>query len=280
MRWLALLALLAIAAALLTGQRYSQLSLAAAREHERLVQAQTALDAERAALRAEREGRMHERRLCAAALPSREAVREAVRQLLREAAELASASSLPLHRVLDGGKAGERLLAQAELVRAELREESAAEEAGWCSCPPLPNLGLLCRALVPPASNQSAEWAEKARVAQAEAEFLREATTEARLRAQASSASTGRAADEALAEAEAVAAGTRRRADAATAARESCEAKLAQPKVTTADDCAPMVRVAQQLLAQAVSSHIEQLQTNLTQCKHGRSASYATSPPG
>ena len=105
-------------------QRYNQLAIAAGRAQERLLAAQFALDRERSArsesesaLRVERAERARDRELCAAALPSREAVREAVRQLLSEAARDAASSS-PMRFLKEGGsRASVTLLAQAELVR-------------------------------------------------------------------------------------------------------------------------------------------------------------------
>ena len=100
-------------------QRYQQLSVAAVRTHERLTSVQAALEREQALLQAERNERLREREHCAAALPSREAVREALRQLLAEAA-IAAAASEPatdsgrLSVVLgNGAAASPTILAQA-----------------------------------------------------------------------------------------------------------------------------------------------------------------------
>lgn len=96
------------------------------------------------------------------------------------------------------------------------------------------------------------------------------------------------AASEALLEANAIGATQSRQAEAAMTELTSCKAKLAHPKVVSADgmpscrgqyltlsssvvqepnadDCAPMVRLAQQLLARAVGSHVEQLKANLSE---------------
>lgn len=96
------------------------------------------------------------------------------------------------------------------------------------------------------------------------------------------------AASEALLEANAIGATQSRQAEAAMTELTSCKAKLAHPKVVSADgmpscrgqyltlsslvvqepnadDCAPMVRRAQQLLARAVGSHVEQLKANLSE---------------
>lgn len=151
-----LFAVFAVSTVTLGVQRYNQLVIAATRAQSRLLELQSEIDQERRALLKERDERLRERELCRAALPSREAVREAVRQLLSEAVRAAASTSTPLQNILAdsaNNEASTALLAQAELVRAELREAWAQEEPGWCNCPPLPNFGLICRALVPTSSN-------------------------------------------------------------------------------------------------------------------------------
>ena len=123
MRVRSALACICIVILFLAVQRYQQLSLAAARAHERLAAAQLALTREQAALRLERSERLRERELTSAALPSRETVREVVRQLLAEAAHTASSAEPTaeapgrLARLIAGdAETSPALLAQARAI--------------------------------------------------------------------------------------------------------------------------------------------------------------------
>ncbi len=108
----------------------------------------------------------------------RAAARAEVREALANASRaLASAANRP-----PIGEA-ERLDAAIELARFEVREAVAAEDPGWCVCPPPPNVTQLCLALAPPAAG----WEAEARRARAEADSLRLAVLDANARAQGAS---------------------------------------------------------------------------------------------
>lgn len=70
--------------------------------------------------------------------------------------------------------------ATLEAARFSLREALAAEAPGWCSCPPPPNITLLCSALAPPVVSACEHRVSSAR---AEIELLRSALLEANARA-------------------------------------------------------------------------------------------------
>lgn len=69
--------------------------------------------------------------------------------------------------------------AELEAAQYALREALAAEAPGWCSCPPPPNMTLLCSALAPP---QVGECEQRVASARAEAQALRSALLEANAR--------------------------------------------------------------------------------------------------
>ena len=173
--------LLGIVCALLIGSYHRQLAFAASRAQERLAAVERGLKAEREArLRAES-------RLCPDATnlqqqpqtppPSTEAIRQEARNAMRK---------LLLQVAQDGTSvltAEEAEDNQVEWARFELREALAAEDPGWCSCPPPPNITKLCRALLP----HTDRWELEAVRAQAEANSLRRAILEANARAQEAS---------------------------------------------------------------------------------------------
>eukprot|EP00965_Chrysotila_dentata_P053766 1783440-Pleurochrysis_carterae.AAC.4 len=80
-------------------------------------------------------------------------VRKEVRMALRQVADELSSDAQSFHDAAasdDGNDEDVSGTALAELVRVEMAEGLALEDAGWCQCPPPPDFNLLCRALVVP----------------------------------------------------------------------------------------------------------------------------------
>lgn len=126
--------------------------------------------------------------------PPLELVREAARMAMREQLLEAARSGLS---PLSTSHAGMRAADMIEWARFEVHEALAAEDPGWCRCPPPPNVTQLCRALYAPAEGS---WEREAARARAEVESLRLSLLEASARAQeanelalASSVATARA---------------------------------------------------------------------------------------
>jgi len=107
------------------------------------------------------------------------AARAAMREQLLEAALAGGATSM-----LAGMTDAQRQADRAEWARFELREALAAENPGWCACPPAPNVTQLCRALMAPVDGS---WEREAARARAEVDALRLAVLEANARAQEAS---------------------------------------------------------------------------------------------
>jgi hypothetical protein len=107
------------------------------------------------------------------------AARAAMREQLLEAALAGGATSM-----LAGMTDAQRQADRAEWARFELREALAAENPGWCACPPAPNVTQLCRALMAPVDGS---WEREAARARTEVDALRLAVLEANARAQEAS---------------------------------------------------------------------------------------------
>ena len=107
------------------------------------------------------------------------AARAAMREQLLEAALAGGATSMQA-----GMTDAQRQADRAEWARFELREALAAENPGWCACPPAPNVTQLCRALMAPVDGS---WEREAARARAEVDALRLAVLEANARAQEAS---------------------------------------------------------------------------------------------
>ena len=157
------------------GNRHRQLVRAVADAHERLQALEHTLQAEREA----RQRACSETGAVTApptvAAPPLAAVREAARAAMRDALRQASkfaATQLPESHF-------EATADKAEHAQFLLREALAVEDAGWCSCPPPPNVTRLCRALAP----SGGTWEREAASARAEVEILRYAVLEANARA-------------------------------------------------------------------------------------------------
>ena len=160
--------LFAIAVAMvgiLAVSRQRQLEIALSRAQSRLIELQHELAQEQ-----------HARRVQAAAADTKASFSAAtVRALLRERlGEAVSTLGTPPSSATVADD-------HAELVRAELAESAAAEDAGWCVCPPLPDFGKVCRALRR-APEQSTETAKL----QVEIEALRALAADAQNHARAS----------------------------------------------------------------------------------------------
>ena len=76
----------------------------------------------------------------------------------------------------------EATLAAAELVQAEMHAGLAAENPGWCMCPPPPNYTRVCSALRPPADDEAAAAALETERQRVEAERLRGLVARGKLR--------------------------------------------------------------------------------------------------
>ena len=107
------------------------------------------------------------------------AARAAMREQLLEAALAGGATSMQA-----GMTDAQRQADRAEWARFELREALAAENPGWCACPPAPNVTQLCRALMAPVDGS---WEREAARARTEVDALRLAVLEANARAQEAS---------------------------------------------------------------------------------------------
>jgi hypothetical protein len=164
--------------------RHRQLARAAARAQERVAALELALQAER-------------RRTGEACPPAPAAELERVRAAPptadRDALTMATAAAAraearaALLAAARGGGPGEDAAPVTAVealgaARTVLREALAAEEPGWCACPPLPNVTQLCRA----AGQSGGSCAEAASV-RAEVDALRLALLEANARAQQAS---------------------------------------------------------------------------------------------
>ncbi len=223
--------LFAIAVAMvgiLAVSRQRQLEIALSRAQSRLIELQHELEQEQRARRAQA-GCVQAAAADTKASFSAATVRALLRERLGEAVSALATTPSSATAADD----------HAELVRAELAESAAAEDAGWCVCPPLPDFGKVCRALRR-APEQSTETASL----QAEIDALRALAADAQNHARASDeyfvaarllisrAESGakQEVEEAMAKARAAA------NDAERAKREHAACKDTPP---TADQCAP-----------------------------------------
>lgn len=159
--------------------RHRQVAHAAARAQDKVASLERALDAERAKAAAA----LAARPPCARPASSLQvngmtplaplAVHAEVRAAVRAAADGSDGD----------GDTSAATSSEREAARAALREALAAEVPGWCGCPPLPNITLLCQAAV----HAGGGCVRAAASARAEADALRQAVLEANARAQQAS---------------------------------------------------------------------------------------------
>ena len=151
--------------------RHRQLTAAVAHARDKVLGLENALRTEHAARK------KAEERSCsmtsAVGAPTPAAIREAARFEMRKAL---------LHASQAGDGAGSIALDMStvglEAARFTMQEALAAEEPGWCNCPPPPNVTRLCAALNP--SPSTCEL--RATSARAEADAMRQAVLHANMR--------------------------------------------------------------------------------------------------
>ena len=156
--------------------RHRQLTAAVARAHDKVLGLENAL-------RTEREARTRAEKCQTPSLTSAAAEVPATAKTpnvadIREAARIEVRKAL-LDAAGEGRIAVDMSTAGIEAARFAMHEALAAEEPGWCSCPPPPNVTRLCAALSPPPSTCEL----RATSARAEADAMRQALLEANVRA-------------------------------------------------------------------------------------------------